>query len=208
MDHDQATRLLSRHFLRRFFDNDLIAPHIDLHENVTMICAGLVSMTLFMSVVMGLSYVAAVLTPGTAAMMALGHVFLFLTLSMIVMALVAAMQWDALSLDARDTANLGPLPIARAVIVRAKLRALVTFAAGFALALNLAPTVVFWLLMVAKLPVGVTGLLRMIVTHAVVSTLAVACSFLAIVALRELLRAVLVARWFARVSGAVQALLI
>ena len=45
--------------------------------------------------------------------------------SMLVMALIAAVQWDALALDERDTAILGPLPVAPRDIGRAKLSALV-----------------------------------------------------------------------------------
>lgn len=203
-----ATRLLTRHFFRRFFDNDLISPHIDLHENVTLILAALVSTTIFLSVILAAKAMFGIPTPGPTAVLSLIDNFRFLGASMIAMALVAALQWDALSLDARDTYNLGPLPIQRSVIVRAKLTALVMFAAGFAVAVNLMPTVVYQSLLVAKIPVGLTGLLRLVLTHALVSTLASAFGFLAIVALRELLRAVLGAAWFARISTTVQALLV
>ena len=66
----------------------------------------------------------------------MGDRLAFIAISMIVMALVAVMTWDALSLDPRDTAIFGPLPIARGVIVRAKLRAVGILAAGFALAIS------------------------------------------------------------------------
>src|SRR5687767_4724980 len=107
-----ATRLLTRHFLRRFLDNDLISPHIDLHENTTLICAAIVSTSLFFSVGLGAKFIVGMLMPGPTAILALTDRFFLIGASMIVMALVAAMQWDALSLDARDTSNLGPLPIA------------------------------------------------------------------------------------------------
>ena len=60
--------------------------------------------------------------------------------SMLVMALAAVAEWDALVLDARDTAVLGPLPIPRAVIVRAKFAATALFASAVVLAWNLFPT--------------------------------------------------------------------
>jgi hypothetical protein len=50
--------------------------------------------------------------------------FLFSAWSMTVMALVAVSVWDALSLDHRDTEILGPLPVPRGVIRRAKISAL------------------------------------------------------------------------------------
>ena len=53
---------------------------------------------------------------------------LYVTWSMTVMALVAVSVWDAMALDSRDTQILGPLPMARGVILRAKVAALIMFA--------------------------------------------------------------------------------
>ncbi len=203
-----ATRLLTRHFLRRFLDNDLISPHIDLHENTTLICAAIVSTSLFFSVGLGAKFIVGMLMPGPTAILALTDRFFLIGASMIVMALVAAMQWEALSLDARDTSNLGPLPIARQAMVRAKLTALVIFATAFAVALNLVPSTVYQTLLLTKIPVGLIGLVRSIAVHAVASVLASAFGFLAVIALKELLRAILGATWFARVSTLTQALFV
>ena len=49
-------------------------------------------------------------------------------MSMLLLAMVAVVAWDGLALDARDEAILGPLPIPRAVIVRAKLSAMAVLA--------------------------------------------------------------------------------
>src|SRR5688572_164164 len=135
MPRTSTTALLTRHFLRRFLDNDLISPHVDLHENTTLACAAIVSTSLFLSVALGAKFIAGMLMPGPTAILALTDHFFFIGASMIAMALVAAMQWDALSLDARDTYNLGPLPIAQRAMVRAKIAALVIFATAFAVAL-------------------------------------------------------------------------
>jgi len=75
---------------------------------------------------------------------------LFVSASMLVMALMAVVQWDALTLDARDTAVLGILPIPKAVIVRSKLLSVMLLASGTCVAWNLAPTV----LRGASLPIG------------------------------------------------------
>ena len=66
--------------------------------------------------------------PGIVSLSSLDDRFLFTSASMLVMALVAVAQWDALALDARDTAVLGVLPIPRAVIVRAKFIAIAVLA--------------------------------------------------------------------------------
>jgi hypothetical protein len=70
------------------------------------------------------------------------------------MALVAVSVWDALSLDHRDTEILGPLPLRRGVIIRAKMWALVVFAAGFAAALNGVPAMMHPVASVSRLRPG------------------------------------------------------
>src|SRR5687767_5248406 len=157
MSRTTTTRLLTRHFLRRFLDNDLISPHVDLHENTTLVCAAIVSTSVFVSVALGTKYIAGMLMPGPTAILALTDHFFFIGASMISMALVAAVQWDALSLDARDTYNLGPLPIAARAMLHAKIRALLIFATGFALALNLVPSTIYQTLLLTKIPVGLVG---------------------------------------------------
>ena len=208
MDHSPPTRLLTRHFLRRFFDNDLVSPHVDLHDNVATLGAVLITTTLFASFFMATDTLFGIPTPGITAILALGNRFFFISASMIVMALMVTVQWDAVSLDARDMSNLGALPIPSRVLIRAKLAALVLFAAGFAVALNLLPSVVYESLLALKMPVGLTGLLRLVAAHAIVTMAASAFAFLAVLALREVLRAVLGERWFRRVSTLVQALLV
>lgn len=202
-----ATRLLTRHFLRRFFDNDLISPHVDLHENSAVACAAVVSLSLVASVMLGSKYLMGASPPGVVMVESLGDNFFFLTISMLSMALMAALQWDALSLDLRDAANLGPLPIPRRVLVRAKLYALVIFAFGFAVALNLFASTVLQAATTARMPIGLTGLLRLVFAHAFASMLASGFGFLAVVALRELVRALL-GPWFSRISTLLQGTLV
>src|SRR5687768_16275256 len=100
------------------------------------------SLTLFASVAMSMTYVVAI-TPGQAAVLSLNDKFFYLALAMIVTALVAASQWDALAIDARDAAILEPLPIRVATIRRAKLSAVAILGAAVAIAVNAAPSIVF-----------------------------------------------------------------
>ena len=74
---------------------------------------------------------------------------------MLIMALMAAVQWDALALDERDAAILGPLPVDTRDIGRAKLSALVIFVTAFAVLLNGVPSLLFPLLTVSHFHVNI-----------------------------------------------------
>jgi hypothetical protein len=201
-------QLLTRHFLQRFLENDLVSPDSDRHDVLALVFSILLASTLFITVALSLKFMFMPLqSPGRTAMLAADDRMFFLTCSMIVMALVAVASWDALSLDPRDSSILGPLPVAHGVIVRAKLRAVALFAAGFALAVTAMPTVLHPPLMVAKLPIGLFAGLLLIPIHFLVAVAAGLFGFTTIVAVRETLRACS-GRHFARLSGAVQAILI
>jgi hypothetical protein len=201
--------LLTRHFLRRFLENDLVSPDADRSQFVAVLSAGCFSTTLFITVAGAcLKYVIGTHTPGQAAVASLDDKFFFIGLSMIVAALLAASQWDALVIEARDAAILEPLPVPVSTIRRAKLSAIAQLGAGAALLLNLAPSVVFPLLLVVKQHVSLFAALWIVVTHAVVSISAAAFGYAAIVALREVLFAVLGTRVFTRVSPLLQGALV
>ncbi|HZB26855.1 MAG TPA: hypothetical protein VE379_12010 [Vicinamibacterales bacterium] len=201
-------RLLTEHFLRRFVENDLLSPEADSHSALAMVCGGLLTLGLFLSVLISLKFLFMPFqSPARTAALAVDDRVLFITLSMIVMALVAVTTWDALSLDPRDTAILGPLPIERGVIVLAKLRAVAVLAVGFSLALSSLSSVFHPTLMVAKLTIGVVPALALIAVHLLVTLAAGLFGFAAVVVIREVLRAALGAR-FARVSALLQSALI
>jgi hypothetical protein len=205
---DPRARLLTRHFLRRFLDNDLISPHVDLHENVAVILAGIISTAIFVSFLFSMKYLAGYPAPAMTETYAMGDKAFFLGAAMIVMALVAAMQWDALALDARDAANLAPLPIARSTLVIAKTAALVLFASTFAFALTVVPSLLYSILHITRLPVGILDIAHVLITHLAVTLAACAFGFAAVVAVRETLRAALGERTFRRASPLVQAALV
>jgi len=201
-------RLLTQHFLQRFLENDLLSPEADRHDAIAMVCGGLLTLGLFLSVLISMKFVFMPFqSPGRTALLALGDRLTFVSIAMIVMALVAVVAWDALSLDPRDTAMFGPLPIAPAVIVRAKLRAVGIVAGGFALAISSLSSLFHPLLMVAKLPIGLMTVLALVVIHLTVTLAAGLSAFATIVMLREVLRALLGAG-FNRVSASLQAVLI
>jgi hypothetical protein len=201
-------RLLTHHFLQRFLENDLLSPEADRHDAIAMVCGGLLTLGLFLSVLMSMRFLFMPFqSPGRTALLAVGDRLIFVAISMVVMALVGVLMWDALSLDPRDTAIFGPLPIERGVIVRAKLRAVGILAGGFALAISSLSSLFHPALMVAKLPIGLIPAFALIVIHLTVTLAAGLFGFASIVVLREVLRALLGAR-FSRISAGLQAVFI
>jgi len=198
-------RLLTQHFLQRFLENDLLSPDADRHDAMAMVCGGLLTLGLFLSVAISMKFLFMPLqSPGRTALLAMQDRLVFIAISMIVMALVAVLTWDALSLDPRDTAIFGPLPIARSVIVRAKLRAVGILAGGFSLAISSLSSLFHPALMVGKLPIGLISTFALIVIHLTVTLAAGLFAFASVVMLREVLRALLGAR-FSRISAGLQA---
>ncbi len=117
-------------------------------------------------------------------------------------------EWDALALDARDTAVLGPLPIPRSAIVRAKFVAVALFVVGFDVALMLAPTLLRIASLPVQLPVTLAGGLILTLAHAGCALAAGAFGFVAVLGLREALRALIGLAGFRKISAALQALLV
>jgi hypothetical protein len=201
-------RLLVRHFLARFMEHDLISANADRRAVVAVVGGTLIAGSLFASVLIGWWYQLNIFVPpGLASVRAIDDRFLFVSASMLVMALLAVAQWDALSLDARDTAVLGILPISKAVIIRAKFLAVALLAAGTAVACNLAPTLLRCVAVPIGLPIGVHGALILTLAHGTVTLAASAFGFLAIFGLREGLVAVLGLR-FRSISSVLQAALL
>jgi hypothetical protein len=196
--------LLAGHFFRRFLENDLVSPDGDGRENVTAVFAFLALPGLWVSMGHLFGFVSPVVTPSELLLRALHNKFEFLACSMIVMALVTVLQWDALALDARDYAVFGPLPVSRAVLMRAKVQALFLFALSFAVAVNAIPTLLFPLALLANLQVAALRGIWLAVVHAGVSIAASLFAFFVVLGLRSLLAVALGPRAFRRISMLVQ----
>ena len=201
--------LLTVHFLREFLENDLISPDADRSQLLAVVGATMVSLTLFISVMMSAQYIGPFLTPGQAAILSLDDKFFYLALAMIVSALVATTQWDALTVNPRDAAILEPLPVAAGTIRRAKISAVAILGAAVAVALNACPSIVFpWLLVFNFPQLSIVSMATLMVTHAMVTTAAAAFGYLTIIAARELMTVLLGRRWFTLVSPWAQGVLI
>src|SRR5438552_1447519 len=202
-------RLLICHFLWRFLDHDLISPDADRHVVLSALGGTLVALSLFMAFLIATPYVFDNdMPPRMVSLSSLDDRFLFTSASMLLMALVAVAQWDALALDARDTSALGVLPIPRAVIVRTKFMAVALLAIAAAVAWNLAPTLLRFTSVPSRLGVSLRGTLVLTVAHGVMTIAAGVFGFLVVVGLREVLWAILGQARFRRISAALQAALI
>jgi hypothetical protein len=201
-----SLRLLTRLFIRRLLDNDLISPHADRHESLAVLYAVVVSLAVFVTFFVATPYLSAfVQLPGPTALSALSDRFLFVAVSMTVCALAALLVWDALALEPRDTAILGPLPIASSTITCAKLAAALVFGAVFSIAVNAVPSVLYPAFLTANLR-GISGggVLRLMGAQAITVVMAGLFGFFGVLAVRGLLRLALGARGFGRVSSVAQ----
>src|SRR5258708_7186119 len=195
---------LFRHFLHQFVEHDL-APGADGHQVLAGAAAGLVSVPLFVIVFMSVKYLMHPLqAAGWTEVTMVGDQVTFCAVSMLVTGIIATLEWDALSLSARDVAILGVLPIPRREVVRTKALALITFAGAFTIGLNALPAVLHPLLMTAALPMSPLALLPLMFAHAISTTLAGALAFSCVVAVREGLYLLLGSAGFQRVTNAVR----
>jgi hypothetical protein len=201
--------LLIRHFLWRFLEHDLISPNVDRRVVLSAIGGSLIAISLFIAVLIATPYqFSPDMPPGMVSLSSLDDRFLFMSASMLMMALVALAQWDALALDVRDTAVLGVLPIPRTTIVRAKFVAVVVLAVGVTVAWNLAPTLLRFAAVPSKLALSLRDVLALTLAHSVTTVAAGAFGFLAVLGLHEVMSAIMGQARFQRISAAVQAGLI
>jgi hypothetical protein len=110
-----------------------------------------------------------------------------------------------LSLDQRDAAILDPLPVPPSIVRWAKLTAVAMLGAAVAIAVNVFPSWVFpWMLSFSLRQLGVGEVFWLMGIHAMVTVTAAVFGYLAVMALRETLCAVLGPKLFARWSPAFQ----
>lgn len=205
-----AFALLTRVFVRRLIDNDLISPHADRHDSLAVLCAWIISVAIFVTFFVCVGYLAAFIQlPGPAALSALGDRFLFISASVSIGALGALAVWDALALEPRDAAILGPLPIPGRTIARAKLAAVAIFAGLLTVALNAAPSVLYPALLTLNIRGAAGGtILRLMAAHAMTVVAAGLFGFFGVLAIRGVSRVLLGEPVFLRVSSALQSVLV
>ena len=199
------TRLLIRHFVRGYLSADLGGGE----RQAALSAALLFSPSLFIIVVLASKYVMMPFpVPGHSALAGFADRLLIFGGSMIILALVAIVQWDRLSVDARDASILGVLPLRHGQIVQAKWMATALFAGMAALLLNGLPSLIYPIVSVGRLQASWLLVLQLTALQLAIGVLSGVLGFLAVLTARECLLAVLGARTFARISAAAQALLV
>ncbi len=199
-----TTRLLVRLYCRRFLENDLLAPSGENQVNTAVVLALLMAPGFFNLAWLLFAYAGPFTTPSERLLLGLDHKYQFLACSMIVTALGAALQWDALSIDARDRAILGPLPISEGALWRAKILSLVVYLAVFAAAINLIPALGFPIVWLSLLPIGFARAASVVAVHAATSAAAAVVGFAVVVSIRSFLLVACGPRRFRSVSAPVQ----
>ena len=195
------SRLLRRHFISQFVENDL-SPDLDRHQLLAVAAAGLVTLPLFATIFMSVKYLMQPLqSPGWTQVTAMGDQLTFCATSLLVSAIIATLEWDALALSPRDAMILGVLPVPHHEIVQAKIRALVTFAGAFVISLNALPTLLHPPLMVANFQGNPLLLVPLILAHGLSTCMAGAFGFACIVGLREFLFLCLGEYRLSRIAG-------
>ena len=92
--------LLTRHFLTRLIDNDLVSPDADAHKGASVGLAMLLSGGTVVTVLMGAKYIMTPLPmPAVNAANYTDDALFYVILSMLLLAIVAVVAWDGLALD-------------------------------------------------------------------------------------------------------------
>lgn len=179
--------LLTRHFFRRVLDNDLLSPGDDLHAPIAGILAAVLSTVGGAAAIFYLKYTRRPpITLETKLAMAVDDKALLLGAGMIVMALATLLVWDALSLDRRDVAVIGPLPVRARTLLVSKIASVAGLAAALAAALSLPPALLFPTVLLLDCPVSLAYALRSMGAQAVAGLLGCLFVFLALTSLRNL----------------------
>jgi hypothetical protein len=201
----QQIDLLTKHFLSRFFDNELVPPLAEARIPLIHILALLAVPGLLISFNLITKYAA--LARGPAALhhaAALDDRLFFLYFSMVVIGFVTSFEWDSLFPDRRDYSILVPLPIRARTLFLGKIKALCIFLVLFSCDVNIFSTLLFPLISQrgAEVNAGFA-----IVAHAVTVFAGDSFAFFSVVACQGLFMNVFGYRAFQRASRAIQFLL-
>jgi hypothetical protein len=188
-------------FLERLFYNDLISSSEEEQLTVGNILAILSFPGMFLALHLIPKYV---FTPPELLHLAiLGDKCLFLSLTMVILALLSVIQWDSLFPDRRDFTVLNVLPVKLRTLFAAKAASLGALMLIFVAVLNVASLVAFPIA-AGEQQDSVLGVARFGLAHA--ASIVAACLFVALsfVALRGVLMTLLPYRVFQRISPWVQ----
>ncbi|HEY1947921.1 MAG TPA: hypothetical protein VGG97_12985, partial [Bryobacteraceae bacterium] len=200
---------LLRHFVRRFFDSDLVTTP----GQMTTVLIGTLPVFFqwFLLFIMPLhrkyQHLSHLSTPHPYREAVRADELWLITLMMSAVGLLTAIKWQSLFPDLRDYRALGALPLRPRQIFAAKLAALLVVAAGVMVTLNFLPSFGFPALSAGRWAFQSSLALR-VWAHAGASLAACAFFFFGLIALQGVLLNLLPPRVFGRVTGYLQGCLV
>ena len=200
---------LLRHFLRRFFDSDLVTTP-GQWTNVLIAFFSLVLMA-FTMIAPSLAHKFQVLS-GSGNADVFRHAvradeLWLITLGMSAIGLLAAMRWPAMFPGKRDYLALGGLPVRTSQVFMAKLLALLMIATAAIVTINAGPTLMFPIVSSGRWQIHPLVAAR-ILAHGAACIAASYFFFFSLMAIQGLLLNLLRPRWFERISGYLQGILV
>jgi len=191
--------VLSGHFFRRLFQNDLAPFEDQTRQKLYILLAMLASFGWLLANALFIRYM---------FQADMGESWLetcqFLSFFMVLMALVTVLEWDVLFPDRRDYLNLGVLPIRTGTIFRAKFVSLVFFAAVFSAAVNALSVFSVAFYMPRWIDNSLATLVRYMAVHVVATTAAFLFAFLLGISLQAVLLVAAGPRLFRALSQAMR----
>ncbi len=194
-------KVLRRHFFREFLDNDLLSPGGDQHMGLLRALTVLVLLGVLLPVLKLFKYCYPYWNAVERDVQSWNDKCLFVTLSMIALAGVAVLNWDALRPNRRDQLVLGPLPVRPDTILAAKLAAFGMLLAVFAIAVTGVAPFTFTFVVYAPTQANLIDPLRFVGAHAVASLASATFGFAAVLALQGVLIVIAGPNLFRRVSA-------
>ena len=193
---ESRSQILTRHFFRRFFDNDTLS--LEGETETTVIRA------LSFCAVPGLIFAFWLLPsyPGRNLWTTEADRYFFVLFSFVAMGAVATFEWEMLFPDRSDFLILLPLPLKSRELFYAKGRALLTFLGLFLVASNLFSSILF----PAVSTRGNGNYFHAVWAHLVAVLLSGICSAFALLAIEGLILCLLPSSWFRPISTVLQAL--
>ncbi len=207
--HGSAGELV-RHFLARFFDNEMVTIPGEWQKVAVGLFASLVSVALTASLIYRDRYVAmhdaGFVTFSQFQQAIQDDILSFITLAMAVTALLTILPWQSLFPSLRDCLALAALPVSPREIFTAKFGSVMLIFSAFVVSMTGAPAILFAVLVSCYAPGNPSFLFYMTANFA---ALAGGCVFVffALVAIQGILLNLFQSHTFTRASTVVQALL-
>lgn len=207
MEHNAVYKHLHRHFLQRFFENELVSPQGELRTGFAGMLALVATPSLLIPCLLIEKYSTLIAFIRMQRFVdrdgaTLSDKVLLLALAFVIPALAALLKWETLFLDHDDHSILVPLPIRLRTIFLAKAAALGAFVLMFAAAVN-APAIVIYPLIVLGDTGTLADALRYFASHAIAGLCAGIFGAAAVIAVQGIGLALLGGA-FRRISAAIQ----